>query len=635
MRSATWLVMLALALGAGPARADWMEILGPGLAGAKKTEKAEEAKPKRTHMRSRSHRSRDQEKKEEQPAAKSEETAKVAPAPPLPRPAPNRTIPATPPVTKPEEPEKTTSAPPLPKPAPAAKIALPLPVKRPEDATKAVLPPPLPRPAPAPKVSPAPAASKPEEPTKTAAAPPLPRPAPALKITAPPSALKSAPPATIATLPAEPKPAAPAKIVALPPAPKPVAKPQLKFVPEDDDVFAGIPPGERRQIQAALLWSGDYSDSAKGEDRMRAAVKSYQKRSKDNVSGVLTPEERTNLIAAAERHEREYGWSIVTDPATGIRIGLPTKLVPLARAAGSGTLWSSKHGDVQVETFRAKGAQAKLSDLYERERKKNNRSIDFSNLRADGFHISGLQGLKIFSVRATERNGEVRGFTMLYDQMMETIVEPVANAMVHAFTPFPERSAPMAALAKSVDYGSGLIVSTQGHIVTDRKITDGCQVIVAVGIGNAERVADDEDNGLALLRVYGARKLDPLVLAPDGPDARELTLVGVPDPQEQSGGTKVSEVKARLAARNAVELRRPVPMAGFSGAAALDRQNRVVGMLETRSVVLASIKPSLPPVRLISSDTIRDFLAKHGVMTAPTQTGDAKASVVRIICVRK
>ena len=87
----------------------------------------------------------------------------------------------------------------------------------------------------------------------------------------------------------------------------------------------------------------------------------------------------------------------------------------------------------------------------------------------------------------------MRGFTMLYDQAMEGIVAPVMVAMVSAFSPFPERSAPFAALAKSVEYGTGLVVSAQGHIVTDVKLTEGCQVIVAAGLGDADRVAEDKD----------------------------------------------------------------------------------------------------------------------------------------------
>ena len=246
---------------------------------------------------------------------------------------------------------------------------------------------------------------------------------------------------------------------------------------------------------------------------MLAAIKNFQKRNKAKVTGVLTPAERAALVAAAKQHEDEFGWSVVVDPATGIRIGLPTKLVPHAHDAARGTRWSSAHGEVQVETFRIKDPELKLAALFEQEKKEPRRARSRrSVLHDDNFFISGMQGLKIFSVRAKLRDGEVRGFTMLYDQAMEGIVAPVMVAMASAFSPFPERSAPFAALAKSVEYGNGLVVSAQGHIVTDRKLTEGCQVIVAAGLGNADRVAEDKDNGLALLRVYGPRKLSPLAL---------------------------------------------------------------------------------------------------------------------------
>ena len=402
------------------------------------------------------------------------------------------------------------------------------------------------------------------------------------------------------------------------------------------DVFAGILPAERLKIQAALLWAGDYTGAGGGDDPMLAAIKNFQKRHKAKVTGVLTPSERADLLAAAKAHEDEFGWSVVVDPATGIRIGLPTKLVPIARDAARGTRWSSAHGEVQVETFRIKDANLKLAALFEQMKKEPaTRRVETSVLHDDNFFISGRQGLKLFSVRAKLRDGEVRGFTMLYDQMMETIVAPVMVAMASAFSPFPERSAPFAALAKSVEYGNGLVVSAQGHIVTDLRLTQGCQVIVAAGLGDADRVAEDQDNGLALLRVYGQRKISPLALAPDAPKAGELTLVGIPDPREQNGSRKLTEVKARLGSGSAIELRQPVPMAGFSGAAALDAKGEVLGMMEMGHAMLASMEAAAPPVRLVSAATIRSFLDAQHVPMAQTPTADAKAAVVRIICVRK
>jgi hypothetical protein len=396
-----------------------------------------------------------------------------------------------------------------------------------------------------------------------------------------------------------------------------------------------ISPADRLKIQSALLWSGDYTGSVGGDDPMLAAIRNYQKRARARVTGVLTPAERANLLVAAKSHEDEFGWTIVMDPATGVRIGLPMKLVSQVRDAARGTRWSSAHGEVQVETFRIKDANLKLSALFEQQKKEPaTRKVESSALRDDGFLITGMQGLKIFSVRAYARNGEIRGFTLLFDQMMETIVAPATAAMVSAFSPFPERSSLFADMAKSVEYGTGLIVSARGHIITDRRLATGCQVIVAAGLGDADRIAEDKDNGLALLRVYGPRKLSPLALAADSFKKGDVTLVGVPDPKEQSGAKALSEIKARLADGNAIELRQPVPMAGFSGAAALDAQGQFVGMMEMRNFVLASAEPAAPPVRLISTTAIRDFLAAQNVGTGP-DTGNAKDSVVRIICVRK
>jgi trypsin-like peptidase len=433
------------------------------------------------------------------------------------------------------------------------------------------------------------------------------------------------------TAPPAPSVAAPATVAAKSAA----LDPQPARTEPAQDAAAGISSSDRQRIQSALSWSGDYTGSLGGEDSFLTAIKNYQKRARAKITGVLTPAERAGLLAAAKTHEDEYGWTVVVDPATGVRIGLPIKLVPQVRDAAHGTRWSAVHGEVQVETFRIKEPDLKLSALFERQKKEPvTRKVENSALRDDSFYISGMQGLKMFSVRAQIRNGEVRGFTILYDQMMETIVAPVTAAMVSAFQPFPEGSAPFAAMAKSVEYGNGLVVSARGDIVTDRKLVSGCQVIVAAGLGDADRIAEDRESGVALLRVYGPRKLSPLALAPDAARKGDVTLVGIPDPKEQNGSKKLTEIKARLADGNAIELRQPVPMAGFSGAAALDGQGQFLGMMQMRDFVLASTETSAPPVRLVTAPVIRDFLAAHNVMPA-NQGGDAKAAVVRIICVRK
>ena len=108
-----------------------------------------------------------------------------------------------------------------------------------------------------------------------------------------------------------------------------------------------------------------------------------------------------------------------------------------------------------------------------------------------------------------------------------------------------------------------------------------------------------------------------------------MTLVGIPDPKEQNGAKKLTEIKARLADGNAIELRQPVPMAGFSGAAALDAQGQVLGMMEMRNFVLASTEPAAPPVRLITAETIRAFLTATQRRRRQSRPVTPKASVVQ------
>jgi hypothetical protein len=418
----------------------------------------------------------------------------------------------------------------------------------------------------------------------------------------------------------------------------PPPRPEDIAPPPKSDMRAGIPAGDRLRIQSALMWAGDYDNAGKADAPLTAAVKNFQKRHKEKITGVLTIKQRAALLAAGDRYVRRFGWRVVSDPATGIRIGLPTKLTPHAHDAAHGTRWTSPNGAMQIETFRLKDPDLTLKDFYARQRKTpSTRRVSRAALHDHDFFLHGMQGLKYFDVRAEQRDGEIRGYTLLYDQAMDGIVAPVENAMAAAFAPFPARAMPFAALARPVEYGTGLIVGARGDIVTDPQVTDNCKVIVVAGLGSAERIADDKAQGLALLRIYGQRNLSALPLPEKPASTKEskkaLTLIGIPDPHDQQGAHAPKEFKAQLAGAAAIDLQQPIPMAGLSGAVVLDDAGHVLGMMEMRDAVLASNGPPLAPVHLVTTATIRAFLKAHDV--TPATTGNARDALVRVICVRK
>ena len=150
-------------------------------------------------------------------------------------------------------------------------------------------------------------------------------------------------------------------------------------------------------------------------------------------------------------------------------------------------------------------------------------------VKPDFFVLSGMQGLKKFYLRGTFKGDEVRIMTILYDQATENTVEPVVIAMSSAFNPFPSgaQTRPAAAQDRRISAPASSS-ATDGAIVADREVTDGCLAITIRGFGNADRIAEDKDRGLALLRIYGARGLKPLALDDGAAKARRRTRPASP-----------------------------------------------------------------------------------------------------------
>ncbi len=422
------------------------------------------------------------------------------------------------------------------------------------------------------------------------------------------------------------------------------------------DTANAMAPTERQAIQSDLAWVGQYNGAITGDvsERMIAAIKEFQQSRGGKATGVLNPQEREVLAETARRRQDGVGWKLVTDAGSGARLGLPTKLVPRQASDANGSKWSSPTGTVQILLSRRKEAgstTAKLAELEKRD--PPGRATDYTVVKPEFFVLSGLQGLKKFYVRGHYNGDEVRTLTILYDQATENTVEPVVIAMSSAFNPFPAGAPPVgAAPRKYVEYGTGVVVSDDGAIIADRRLTDDCLTIAIAGHGPADRLAEDKDHDLALLRIYGARALTSLALSQSEPRSR-VELTGIADPQNQGGGAAASSVTSSIMPLgDSHELGLvPAPALGFSGAAALDDNGRLSGIALLKQVAgTAAANPTpVTQATLVPAEAVRQFLTASGVGAAErssdakasltnngmTNTGLAKAAVVRVICVRK
>jgi peptidoglycan hydrolase-like protein with peptidoglycan-binding domain len=434
--------------------------------------------------------------------------------------------------------------------------------------------------------------------------------------------------ALTAALPAlaqAPKGAAPQK----PASPSPIAQ-----------AYAAMPLADRLAIQSSLIWTGDYNGLINGEfgERAMAAVRAFQKSQGAKETAVLNPRERTLLAAAAKARQEAVGWKIVDDPATATRLGLPTKLVAQSTPGKSGTRFASPGGEVAIETFRIADPGVTLQAVLDQQKKEPGRKTDYSVLRPDFFVMSGLQGEKRFYIRAQSGAGEVRGVTILSDPAMDGVMGPVTVAMSSAFVAFPSGVAAAAPVRRKVEYATGIVVSASGHVVTDRQATDGCHVISLEGFGPVERIAEERTAELALLRLFGAKSLQPVALATDDPKGAGVTLLGVPDPQSRADGSEVAAATARLGAGAQLRPLDPAPAPGFSGGAVLDSDGRLLGIVRLKTPVVAGPASAATEAVMVPVATIRKFLEQQDVALPPAEPsgiGRAKSAIARVICVRK
>lgn len=399
--------------------------------------------------------------------------------------------------------------------------------------------------------------------------------------------------------------------------------------------YAAMPEAQRRALQADLAWvaEGDERAALAGNFDARAidAIKAFQARNALKETGVLDDAGRALLAGAAKRRQDVVGWQVIDDAATGARLGLPTKLAPVAGATLTGSRWTSGKDQIQIETFRLH--EASLPALFEQEKRNpRQREVASSELAPDSFFIAGDQGLKNFLVRAQASGGEVRGITVLYDQATTGIMAPVASAIVDTFQGFPDPGAGPPGEPRSVEYGTAIAVDDRGDLVTLAHVTDACVAITVPGYGHADRIAADAAADLALIRLYGARDVTPAALGSGGETGAgdAFTLVGIADPLAQSSAGAVTRVAAQLTAPGFD----PAPPPGFSGAAALDAQGRFAGLVDARGGASAAA----PQSALVPADAVRAFLTAHGIAPAashPAQDPPIDQSVLRVICVRK
>lgn len=278
-------------------------------------------------------------------------------------------------------------------------------------------------------------------------------------------------------------------------------------------------PEERRAIQTALAWTGDYTMAIDGVfgPGSRNAIASWQARFGAEPTGFLTTRQRVALLSAYEAEMARFGFATIRNVEAGIEVQIPTSMVEFARIEPPFVHYESVSAEaIRVLLISQEGNRSTLHGLYdvmqtleivplsgERERRDNSFLLTGQNAEIGSHTEARLQG------------GAVKGFTVVWPRRSDADAAEVISAMSSSFRAldgvldetigFAERAASVDLLAgltirRPERAGSGFFVNSAGTVVTAAPLVEGCGRVTLDERHEAEVKLADPQLGLAVLR---------------------------------------------------------------------------------------------------------------------------------------
>ncbi|WP_170409385.1 serine protease [Ruegeria arenilitoris] len=291
---------------------------------------------------------------------------------------------------------------------------------------------------------------------------------------------------------------------------------------------------ERRDLQTALQAAGFYNatiDGAFGQGTRRS-MGDWQRFNGFEATGVLTTAQRKSLMDDYNAPLISVGMARYSDPRAGIDLDLPLDVLafdryeaPFAHFKGTTDL------DAKALLISQKGDKATLRALYEVMQSLEIVPLDGPRqLRGDRFTLEGSGNGVVSYTQAALKDGQIKGFTLVWPEGDEARRARVLAALKASFT---TNSAVLDAGAganaeQRIDLVSGLQIrkprlsrsgfftDASGTILTVSEATDSCTRITLNDDQEVQVAWADADLGVAVLRPRN--NLAPISVAEFGTD---------------------------------------------------------------------------------------------------------------------
>lgn len=394
--------------------------------------------------------------------------------------------------------------------------------------------------------------------------------------------------------------------------------------------FEPLPEAERKALQDALVWTGDFNGVVSGSFGRRTfeAIQAFAARTR--LADPVSAEGRAAIRQAGEAVRKAARFRIEADPVSGVTVGLPEALLTRRTALPSGTRWQSADGRVTLETRAYPLDSETLEGLFERATAPiNGRRVTYRLQKPDFFVVTAETATGSSYTRYATGPQGLRGMLIGYDKALSGEVGRLVIAMANAFDPFPAAPSVAATPSKPVPLKpapqalSPLPAAASAPIAATGLAVAPGKVLAVVPEGCAGVIARDP-SGLALVAVAGARPA-PLVLAGGLAEGAVVALA--------AGAQGVSAVPGTVTRERVTAPLQP----GSAGAPLFDGQGHWAGLVASYPNAPRLVAGIAPPMSLpvIPVGWVSAFLASQGIALAGTSSAvaaDAWPAVTGLTC---
>lgn len=405
--------------------------------------------------------------------------------------------------------------------------------------------------------------------------------------------------------------------------------------------FEALPDAERKGLQDALVWTGDYNSVINGTFGRRSyeALQAYAKRS--GGSGLPDAAGRAALLRDGAAARAAARFVVKPDPASGVVLGVPERVLPKRSAQPGGTRWQSADGRITLETKSYPAGETGLEAVFTRITAPSpDRRVTYKLLRPDFLVVTAETATGKSYIRYAAGEAGLRGLTLGYDKALAGEVDRLAIAIANSFVPFPDAAPAVAApVATAVPapappplpgtrpapLATGLLVAP-GRVLTSAAALSGCRVPLVAG--QTARLGAGATADLAVLEtgvLAGRTPITPLVRGRSLTEGEAVAALVI----DGEGGVAVASGQARLdqaATGDAVgSTRITAPLqTGAGGAPVLDRAGAIVGLVPTVPAQPRRVAGVVPPAHygLVTGAALTAFLTAAGIRaSAPGEAG--------------